>query len=172
MRAPGPWPQNPATIGNSTYTLQIVRRGRVTGHYHIYERRRPRSAISPLFVEPYTLFTAAAISYPATSHHWLPCTARDTWVNQLALSPLSSFLRISLLGGAKSRFYFIRNILHISLSFLYKRFIVAYCNASVGGVGAVFWVHVLRATHRRLQYSVILWHTPKYKIYYEEQRTD
>lgn len=52
MRAPGPWPQNPATIGNSTYTLQIVRRGRVTGHYHIYERRRPRSAISPLFVEP------------------------------------------------------------------------------------------------------------------------
>lgn len=122
MRAPGPWPQNPATIGNSTYTLQIVRRGRVTGHYHIYERRRPRSAISPLFVEPVHLVYCRRHLLPRdiASLTSLHCSGH---LSQSArtVTPVIVLTDFSFGGGAKSRFYFIRNILHISLSRSYTK---------------------------------------------------
>lgn len=135
MRAPGPWPQNPATIGNSTYTLQIVRRGRVTGHYHIYERRRrrPRSAISPLFVEPVHLVYCrhllprrdiASLTSLHCPGHYTPLHLSQS---PRTVTPLSSFIRISLFGGAKSRFYFIRNILYLYLSLILIRKI--YCSS-------------------------------------------
>lgn len=139
MRAPGPWPQNPATIGNSTYTLQIVRRGRVTGHYHIYERRRPRSAISPLFVEPVHLVYCRRHLLPCdiTSLTSLHCSGH---LSQSARTVTPVILHTDFsLGGSKIAFLFYPEyITYLSLSFLYKRFTVAYCNASVGGVGAVF----------------------------------
>lgn len=118
MRAPGPWPQNPATIGNSTYTLQIVRRGRVTGHYHIYERRRPRSAISPLFVEPVHLVYCR--------RHLLPRDIASLTSLHCSLRTLESISSHShpchrsygfLFWGEQNRVFILSGIYYISLSF-------------------------------------------------------
>lgn len=116
MRAPGPWPQNPATIGNSTYTLQIVRRGRVTGHYHIYERRRPRSAISPLFVEPVHLVYCRRHLLPCdiTSLTSLHCSGH---LSQSARTVTPVILHTDFsLGGEQNRVFILSGIYYISLS--------------------------------------------------------
>lgn len=148
MRAPGPWPQNPATIGNSTYTLQIVRRGRVTGHYHIYERRRRRPryqpfvcrACTPCLLPPSLTPRHRIIDFPA-----LPGTLHSTPLESITshCHPCHRSYGFLFLGE-QNRVFILSGIYYISisLSFLYVRFIVAHCNASVGGVGAVFCVLV------------------------------
>lgn len=126
MRAPGPWPQNPATIGNSTYTLQIVRRGRVTGHYHIYERRRPRprSAISPLFVEPvHLVYCRHLLPRDIASLTSLHCPGHYTPLHlsqsPRTVTPVIAHTDFSF-GGSKIAFLFYPEyIISISLSHSY-----------------------------------------------------
>lgn len=94
----------------------------------------------------YTLFTAA-ISYPATSHHFpaLPGTLHSTPLESITshCHPCHRSYGFLFLGE-QNRVFILSGIYYISifLSFLYVRFIVAHCNASVGGVGAVFCVLV------------------------------
>lgn len=113
----------------------------------------------------YTLFTAA-ISSSLTPRHY---PGRDT-----PLESISSHCHPChrsygfLFWGSKIAFLFYPEYI-ISLSFLYGRFIAAHCNASVGGVGAACILYFVQHT---ADYSVILWHTQKYKIYYEKQRTE